>query len=449
MRRWHHAPRLCALALSLSTLVFAPAEPAFAAKRAVTPPPQITGFEMEQAPALAPGNELFFRVQGTPGSRVTVRVGGVSRTLVLNEVDDGVYEGGYTLRANDRANPGSNATVTMRRNGRTSTTTMARLNAAPPAVAAAPQPAKPAQPVQLALNRFVATPVDKLEPGTELRFTAEGTPGQKATFSIENVASGIPMREVSPGRYEGTYTLKRLDKVTGGVPIVATLEGNGQAVRSNLTRNQMLVDSRPPTIRNQQPHDGETVHATGPVSVSGTFDDRGGLGVDPKTVKITLAGRDVTANSSISRDFFTYRSELAPGRYVADVTAKDAAGNAVRSAWTFNVEQQPTAAIGLPLTITSHAPNTTVPAGTPVVIRGKTAPGATIDAQVVGVASVVGMIGTAQRLYSDRITADADGNFSFTVSPQMPIPGMRYEIELKATGNGQTKDTKLVLFQQR
>jgi hypothetical protein len=59
------------------------------------------------------------------------------------------------------------------------------------------------------------------------------------------------------------------------------------------------------------------------------------------------------------------------------------------------------------------------------------------------------MIGTAQRLYSDRITADADGNFSFTVSPQMPIPGMRYEIELKATGNGQTKDTKLVLFQQR
>jgi hypothetical protein len=446
MHRWLHVPRLCALALSLSTLVLAPAEPAFAARRVVTPPPQITGFEMEQAPAVAPGNELFFRVQGTPGSRVTVRVGGVSRTLVLNEVDDGVYEGGYTLRSNDRANAGSSATVTMRRSGRSSTSTMARLNAAPTPVAAAPQPAKA---VQLALNRFVATPVDKLEPGTELKFTADGTPGQKATFSIENVASGIPMREVSPGRYEGSYTLKRLDRVTGGVPIVATLEGNGQAVRSNLTRNQMLVDSRPPTIRNQQPHDGETVHATGPVSVSGTFDDRGGLGVDPKTVKVMLGGHDVTASSSISRDFFTYRGELAPGRYVADVTAKDGAGNAVRSAWTFNVEQQPTAAIGLPLAITSHAPNTTVPAGTPVVIHGKTAPGATIDAQVVGVASVVGMIGTAQRLYSDRITADADGNFSFTIAPQMPIPGMRYEVELKATGNGQTKDTTLVLFQQR
>lgn len=445
MRRWLPSARLCALALTLSSLAFAPAEPAWA-KRVVVPAPQITGFEMEPAAAVAPGNELFFRVQGTPGSRVTVRVAGVSRTLVLNEVDDGVYEGGYTLRPNDRANAGSSATVTMRRSGRSSVNTMARLNAAPAPVAAAPQPARP---VQLALNRFVATPVDKLEPGTELKFTAEGTPGQKASFTIENVASAIPMREVSPGHYEGSYTLKRLDRVVGGVPIVATLEGGGQVVRSNLTRNQMLVDSRPPTVSNQLPRDGETVHATGPVSVSGTFDDRGGLGVDPKTVRISVGGRDVTAAASVTRDFFTYRSELAPGRYVADVTAKDAAGNAVRSAWTFNVEQQPTAAIGLPLAITSHVPNATVPAGSHVTIRGKTAPGATIDAQVVGVASVVGMIGTAQRLYNERIVADANGDFSFDIAPQMPVPGMRYEIDVKATGNGQTKDTKLVLFQQR
>jgi hypothetical protein len=322
---------------------------------------------------------------------------------------------------------------------------MARLNAAPPVAAApAPQPAK-----ALALNRFVATPVDKLEPGTELKFVAEGTPGAKASFTIENVAANIPMRETAPGRYEGTYTMKRLDKIVGGVPVVATLEANGQAIRSNLTRNQMLVDSRPPTIKNHLPRDGETVQATGPVSLSGTFDDAGGLGVDPKTVKILLGGRDVTAQSSVTRDFFTYRSELAPGRYTADVSAKDAAGNPVHAAWTFNVEQQPTAAVGLPLAITSHTPNAAVPAGSKVTIRGKTAPNATVDAEVLGVASVVGMVGLVQKLYNGRLTADADGNFAFDIAPQMPVPGMRYEVNVKASANNQSKDTKLVLFQQR
>jgi hypothetical protein len=131
------------------------------------------------------------------------------------------------------------------------------------------------------------------------------------------------------------------------------------------------------------------------------------------------------------------------------VTAKDAAGNAVRSAWTFNVEQQPTAAIGLPLYITSHQPNASVPAGARITVRGKTAPYAVVDAEVVGVASVVGMIGMAQKLYNERITADANGNFSFDIAPQMQVPGMRYEVDVKATAGNQSKDTKLVLFQQR
>jgi hypothetical protein len=439
--------RLSALAFSLLSLLAAPAGDAWAAKKA-PPPPQITGFEMEPAEKVASGNELFFRIEGTPGARATVRVGGVSRTVVLQEVDDGIYEGAYTLRPADRANANSAATATLRRNGRSASSTMARLNAQQQVAVVVPQPApKPAQP--LALSRFIATPVDKLEPGTELKFVAEGTPGAKASFAIENVASGIPMRETAPGRYEGTYTLKRLDRVTGGVPIVATLEANGQTIRSNLTRNQMLVDSRPPTIKNQYPRDGETIHATGPVSVSGTFDDAGGLGVDPRSVKISLAGRDVTAQSSISRDFFTYRSELAPGRYVADVTAKDAAGNAVRSAWTFNVEQQPTAAIGVPLAITSHLPNAAIPAGSRVTVRGKTAPGASVDAEVVGVAAVVGKIGMAEKLVNEHLTADANGDFAFDIPQQMPVPGMRYEVNVKASANNQSKDTRIVLFQQR
>jgi hypothetical protein len=103
----------------------------------------------------------------------------------------------------------------------------------------------------------------------------------------------------------------------------------------------------------------------------------------------------------------------------------------------------------LPLFVTSHQPNASVPAGGRVTVRGKTAPFAVVEAEVTGVASVVGKIGIAEKLVSERVTADANGDFSFDIAPQMPVPGMRYEVSLKASANNQTRDTRLVLFQQR
>ena len=424
--------------------------PASEAASRRAPPPQISAFDMEPVDRVAPGAELFFRVQGTPNARATVRIVGVPRTLVLEEVDDGVYEGSYTLRPRDRVSTDSAATVTLRRSGRSSSTTMGHLVAAapnPPVVQA--QPARPAAaPANVVINRFAVRPIDKIEPGTELRFFAEGTPGARATFTIENVAANVPMRELTPGRYEGAYTIKRYDKIYEGMPIVANFDVNGVVARANLARGGMLVDARPPTIRNLHPRDGETVLATGPVSVSGTFDDRGGVGVDPASVKVTLGGRDVTPNATVSRDFFTYRNELAPGRYVADVSARDAAGNPVRTTWNFVVEQQPTAAVGLPLEVTSHTPNAVVAPGR-LQVQGRTAPNATVDVEVTGLASVAGMIGVSQKLYNERLTADNNGRFAFSFQPQLQVPGMRYEVDIKATSGNLTRDNKLVLFQQR
>ena len=139
---------------------------------------------------------------------------------------------------------------------------------------------------------------------------------------------------------------------------------------------------------------------------------------------------------------------LAPGRYVADVTARDAAGNPVRSTWNFVVEQQPTAAVGLPLEFTSHTPNAVVAPGR-LQVRGRTAPHATVDVEVTGLAAVAGMIGVSQKLYSERVVADGAGNFAFSFQPQLQVPGMRYEVDIKAISGNQTRENKLVLFQQR
>jgi hypothetical protein len=130
------------------------------------------------------------------------------------------------------------------------------------------------------------------------------------------------------------------------------------------------------------------------------------------------------------------------------VTARDAAGNPVRSTWNFVVEQQPTAAVGFPLEVTSHTANSIVAPG-PLHVRGRTAPNATVDVEVTGLASVAGMIGVSQKLYSERVTADGAGHFAFSFQPQLQVPGMRYEVDLKATSGNQTRDNRLVLFQQR
>lgn len=447
--------RWWALALIVFGAVgFMAAEPAQAATKKKAAP-QISSFEMEPPDRLGAGGELFFRLQGTAGAKATVRVTGVSRTIVLDEVDDGTYEGAYRLRAADKPSPRSAVTGLLRKNGLASTS---RIQFAVPAVAQAPaappQAQAGAQP--LAIQRFSAERVDKLEPGTELKFALDATPGQRASFAIEGIGS-TPMRELRPGRYEGSYTVKRLDRI-GGVPIVATLEGaNGAWVKSELRSRQLLVDARPPVLRNQQPKDGDLLPEGGPVTVSGTFDDHGGLGVDPQSVKVVVGGRDVTGQTTVTRDFFTYRGNLPQGSYAADVTAKDLAGNAVRSAWSFRVGPGGVAAGAgttgvaagpLPLEFTSHQPNAAVPSGR-VVVRGRTVPNATVDVEVVGLAAVVGMIGVSNKVYADRLQADSAGNFQFEFTPQAFVPGTRYEIDAKASAGGQTRESKLVLFAQR
>jgi hypothetical protein len=168
--------------------------------------------------------------------------------------------------------------------------------------------------------------------------------------------------------------------------------------------------------------------------------------VDPKTVKLVVGGRDVTARATITAQSFTYRAELGAGTYAADVSARDVSGNAVRQAWTFAV-QAATPAV-LPLEVLSHAPNATVPRG-PVEIRGRTAPGARVSVNVTGLANVVGMVGLSQPLFNDTLTADAGGNFRFNFTPQFSAPGLRYEVDLKAEDGQRVREQKLVLFVSR
>ncbi len=405
--------------------------------------PELRSLQVAADDGLRPGATLDFTVEGTPRGQVSLTVRGAPRTVVLKETERGRYTGSYTVRRQDRITESSAIRATLKvRNRSVATNYSFPAGIAGPDVAAAP-------PAGLKIDRFTVAPVDKLEPGAELRFTLNGAPGGTAQFDIPGVINNVAMREAQPGVYEGAYTIRRLDNLAPSRPVVATLRVGDRAVTSTLTQ-PLLADAKPPVIRNMSPRDGESITRSATTSVSGTFDDAGGVGVDPKSVRFMLAGRDVTAASQITPQFFTYRADLPAGRYAADVTARDMVGNAVRQTWTFDVASAVSAAPAtVLLQVTSHANNAVV-AGGPVAVRGRTAPGAMIDVKVAAVGTLAGLFGMNQDLLTQRVQADGGGNFSFSFTPQLPLPGTRYEVSMTAGKDGMTPtETKLVLFQKQ
>ena len=410
--------------------------------------PEISRFDVDLSDQLAPGTDIDFTLEGTPRGQASVRLSGINKNIVLREVERGVYEGSYTLSRRDRLGPQPTARATLRVRNVSRVVTQA-LASGPPPVATQPPPPPPAPTATaLSIERFTVAPVARIEPGAELRFAVIGTPGARATLTIDGVVQGVAMPEVRPGRYEGAYTIRRNDNFPPSLNITAALQANGQVIRSRLNQ-ALLVDARPPTIRNLAPHNNETV-AGNPVSVSATFDDSGGVGVDTKSVKIMIGGQDVTRNASITPQFITWRGDLRPGTYPVEITAADNAGNGVKQNWVFNVAgpQTPPPAAVLPLQITSHANNAQVGGGT-IDVRGRTAPDAKVDVQVQAIASLAGAFGINQQVLNQTVRSDANGNFGFSFQPQVPVPGARYEATITATKGELSRETRLVLFQQR
>lgn len=419
---------------------------AYARKAAPVSPPQIDNFYVTPVNQFTPGTDLTFTVEGTARGKASVRIGGVARTIPLQEIDRGIYEGEYTVSSRDRISANSLMRATLMVRGRSNVVSQTVSGGAAPAAPASTAAAAPPTGA-LAIQRFIVTPINKIEPGADLKFTLTGTPGVKALFTIEGVTKDAPMQEVKSGQYEGSYTIRRLDHFPSNVNVTGTLEANGQAVRSRL--NQALIaDAKPPVIKNMAPRENETVSGN-PILISGTFDDAGGVGVDTKSVRILLAGNDITSNATVTPQFFSYRADLRPGTYPVEVNAKDLSGNAVRRNWKFTVAAQPApAATVLPLQILSHANNAQVGNGS-VEVRGRTAPDAKVDVQVQAITQIAGYFGLNQQIYNQSLRADANGNFAFTFQPQIPVPGARYEITINASKADLSKEMKLVLFQQK
>ncbi len=438
---------LISLALSISGtgVMVVAAQPAYATSKAAVAP-EIDDVVVTSENGFKPGTELTFTLEGTPKGKAKVRVSGISRNIILTEVSRGVYEGYHTISTKDRMSANSTLRATLTVRGRSATARQLLSATATGAPATANAGNMPAQSERMTIGRFTGTPVDKIEPGVELKFAMSGTPNAKASFAIEGIAKDVPMQEIRSGQYEGSYTVRRSDKFPANPNVSGTLSANGQVSTTRLAQ-PLTPDVRSP-IANLSPRDGAIVKEN-PVLISATFADQGGPGIDPKTVRILLSGTDVSANATITPHFFNLRTDLRSGTYPVEVTARDTSGRMIRQSWKFTVAAQGAQAMTtLPLQITSHANNAQVTSGV-VEVQGRTAPDARVDVQVQAIAQVVGGFGFNQPVFDQSLRADSNGNFFFSFQSPIPIPGTRYEITLSASKANLTKETKLVLFQQR
>ena len=400
--------------------------------------PEVHSLEVTSDHGVNPGSRLRFRLEGTPRAQATVRIRGVENRIPLREVERGVYVGRYTVTRNDRIEEGAPIRASLRHGNRTG---MASYTVPPGLTSVAVVPPPP----QLRIERFQVTGLERVEPGTELKFMIDGMPGAIASVDLPGVSNNVQLREVRPGHYEGSYTLRRADNLNVSAPVVATLRAGDRVVTANLAPPPAAGDNRPPIIANLSPREGDTVPAAGPMVVSGSFEDRGGSGVDPASVRILLSGRNVTPEAQVTPQSFTYRGALPPGRHTVDVTAKDRAGNAVRRSWSFDVASGPAT---VPLQILSHSNNAQVDGGV-THVRGRTAPLASVNIKVHAVPPVVGQFGVAQQLFSQTIQADANGHFDFSFTSPFPVPGTRYDVSMVASKADVTTEARLVLYQRQ
>lgn len=196
-------------------------------------------------------------------------------------------------------------------------------------------------PQTIDLESFTLNRTGWLSPGSSVRFTLRGTPGGQATLTIPGVAREIPMDEVARGVYEANWTVPenrgRLN--ASRINAVARLRfGNDERVIQ--TGSTVSVDTDVPMISAMTPDQGARVSNARP-TISATFDDRSGSGIDPQSVRIVLDGRDVTPEADVRANSVTYvpAVNLDPGSHTVRLTAYDLAGNQVVRDWSFRVDR--------------------------------------------------------------------------------------------------------------
>ncbi|MDR3710426.1 MAG: copper amine oxidase N-terminal domain-containing protein [Capsulimonadaceae bacterium] len=267
----------------------------------------------------------------------------------------------------------------------------------------APVSASPAR--EVSINSFQIDAAGPLKGGDTLKATLRGTEKAKAEFAIPGIVETVPMTEVSPGVYQGSFVVPA-GLNASGASVIGKLSVDGARAPVLIQAAQNLViDSKPPVIANATPSSSGAV-SNGRPRISATLDDSGGSGVDISATRLFVDGRDVTQDAICTAQFVTYEPKIAlsDGEHRIRVIAVDAVGNSSELTWKFTIN----ANSGLVTSLDSNLSdgNTHISSSRPLHVTLHAQPGGAATFSVGWLASAIPMKETSSGVYEGDFTPD-------------------------------------------
>lgn len=198
-------------------------------------------------------------------------------------------------------------------------------------------PAQPApDPVQIAGVEALdyARP---LRQGDTLTLQVIGAPGaDRVTARVGEALTDIELFEGEPGKYTRRITIGANLPVTEA-PIIATLR-KGAETREAQSANIIVIDQAAPICRPLDPSPDTPIYDPNPVIMAAIDDD--GAGIDLRTVRLLVNGRDVTADAEVAEHSIRYPAAGLPyGANRLRLEMADRAGNVTVQDWQVEVRR--------------------------------------------------------------------------------------------------------------
>jgi hypothetical protein len=219
-------------------------------------------------------------------------------------------------------------TVTIRSNPETGT--LRQVIASRPSAAGAAKPS-------VSITSFTTDLTRPLRAGESFNATLYGTRGARASFDIADFVTNVAMNEDSPGVYRGTFRIPDRFNVAE-LPIYGRLTLGTETAPRVAAPQRLSSSTLPPQIPEVAPQPGQTINNRTP-NIYATFFVPSEIGVDPRTIVVTINGQDVSAGATRTRNYVSVApaADLPAGENRITVRVEDAAGNVGSRSWSFFV----------------------------------------------------------------------------------------------------------------
>lgn len=194
---------------------------------------------------------------------------------------------------------------------------------------------------RLEIQSVIHSATGVLRPGDRLQVVMTGDRDGQAYFDVQGAFNNVPMREVRPGRYEGTVTVPDGVDVRRATVVGRLIGPGGQESQMEASRAITFGASRdnnpgqyPGNQYSLLPLPNSTVNQARP-EIQAQFDRP----LRQNSVRVVLDNQDMTSLAQVYQRQvrLTPPNNLYPGNHQVIIDAYDQRGNSMRQQWGFNV----------------------------------------------------------------------------------------------------------------